>query len=75
MLETKIVVSVTFKFSVADVVSYEFCLFSFIWQGDVSLSDCYPTAFKGCLGIVFTHGVWMSGRGAGKVCPGCISQP
>ena len=22
----------------------------------------YPTAFKGCQGIVFTHGVWIGGR-------------
>ena len=27
----------------------------------------------GCRGIVFTHGVWMGGRAAGKVCPACIS--
>ena len=37
----------------------------------------YPTAVKGCRGIVFTHGVWM-GRWAGgqreKVCPGSISE-
>ena len=26
----------------------------------------YPTALKGCWGIVFTHGVWMGGRVAGK---------
>ena len=37
----------------------------------------YPTALKGCLGIVFTHVVWMGGRtfgrdgGREKVCPGC----
>ena len=41
----------------------------------------YPTALKGCQGIVFTHGVRMgmqaSGRSSGqweKVCPGCISE-
>ena len=38
----------------------------------------YPTALKGCRGIVFTHGVQMggraSGRAAGKVCLGCISE-
>ena len=33
----------------------------------------YPTALKGCQGIIFTHGVWMGGR-LGKVCPGCISE-
>ena len=26
----------------------------------------YPTALKGCQGIVFTHGVQMCGRAAGK---------
>ena len=37
----------------------------------------YPTALKGCRGIVFTHGVWMGGWGDGGkklVCPGCISE-
>ena len=41
----------------------------------------YPTALKGCRGIVLTHGVRMGGRavsGAGGwreiVCPGCISE-
>ena len=26
----------------------------------------YPTALKGCQGIVFTHGVRMDGRAAGR---------
>ena len=30
--------------------------------------DFYPTALKGCQGIVYTHG------GREKVCPGCISE-
>ena len=37
----------------------------------------YPTALKGCWGIVFTHCVQMVGRVDGrreKVCPGCISE-
>ena len=41
----------------------------------------YPTALKGCRGIVFTHGVRMGGRACGWaggqreiVCPGCISE-
>ena len=37
----------------------------------------YPTALKGCRGIVFTHGVRMGGRVGGLreiVCPGCISE-
>ena len=33
----------------------------------------YPTALKGCQGIVFTHGVRMGGRRE-IVCPGCISE-
>ena len=33
----------------------------------------YPTALKGCRGIVFTHDVRMGGRRE-KVCPGCISE-
>ena len=33
----------------------------------------YPTAPKGCRGIVFTHGVRMGGRWE-KVCPGFISE-
>ena len=41
----------------------------------------YPTALKGCWGIVFTHGVRMDGQAGGRpggrreiVCPGCISE-
>ena len=45
----------------------------------------YPTALKGCRGIVFTHGVRMVGRAGVRaggqvggrrviVCPGCISE-
>ena len=30
------------------------------------LSICYPTALKGCQDSVFTHGVQMGGRAAGK---------
>ena len=41
------------------------------WMGQVSF---YPTARKGCRGIVFTHSVPMGGRAAEKVCPGCISE-
>ena len=33
----------------------------------------YPTALKGCRGIVFTHGVRMDGRRE-TVCPACISE-
>ena len=41
----------------------------------------YPTAFKGCAGIVFTYGIRMGGRVVvqvggrrEKVCQGCISE-
>ena len=37
----------------------------------------YPTAIKGCRGIVFTHGVRMGGRAGGRwdeVCQACISE-
>ena len=51
-----------------------------------SFNECnyahfYPTARKGCRGIVFTHGVRMGGwavRRVGgwleEVCPACISE-
>ena len=44
------------------------------------MCNFYPTALKGCRGIVFTHGVRMGGQagggggGGGNVCPGCISE-
>ena len=41
----------------------------------------YPTALKGCRGIVFPYGVRMGGRAGVRaggrreiVCPGCISE-
>ena len=35
----------------------------------------YPTALKGCQGIVFTHGVWMGGwAGSGKMFVRAVSQ-
>ena len=47
----------------------------------LQLHNFYPTALKGCQGIVFTHAVWMGrrmGRRVGgrreEVCPGCISE-
>ena len=33
----------------------------------------YPTALKGCWGIVFIHGVGVGGRQE-EVCPGWISE-
>ena len=42
------------------------------------LLDIYPTALKGCWGIVFTHGVRMGvrvgGRAAGKEFVRAVSQ-
>ena len=38
-----------------------------------SVHDFYPTALKGCQGVVFTHGVRMGGWRE-IVCPGCISE-
>ena len=39
-----------------------------------TLSHFYPTALKGCWGIVFTHGVRMGGRAAGKEFVRAVSQ-
>ena len=33
----------------------------------VQCANFYPTALKGCRGIVFTHGVRMGGRASGRV--------
>ena len=33
----------------------------------------YPTALKGCRGIVFTHGVRMGGRAGGRAAGNCLS--
>ena len=42
-------------------VSFEIGVIPFI-----RLSIFYPTALKGCRGIVFTHGVQMGGRVGGR---------
>ena len=43
-----------------------------IWMAEI---DFYPTALKGCQGIVFTHGVWMGGwAGGGKKFVRAVSQ-
>ena len=34
--------------------------------GKFKLTVFYPTALKGCQGIVFTHGVRMGGRAVGN---------
>ena len=47
------------------------------FQYSFGLMYFYPTALKGCQGIVFTHGVRLGKRLGGrlqKVCPGCISE-
>ena len=33
----------------------------------------YPTALKGCQGIVFTHGVWMGGCSDGRAVGNSLS--
>ena len=41
----------------------------------ISSNTFYPTALKGCQGIVFTHVSGRAGgRVAGKVCPACLSE-
>ena len=45
--------------------------------GRLPIYTFYPTALKGCRGIVFTHGVRTGGRAVGRreeVCPACISE-
>ena len=45
-------------------------------RGDIrsQLVDCfYPTALKGCRGIVFTHGVRMGGRAGGQAAGNSLS--
>ena len=47
------------------------------YRSSETVQDFYPTALKGCQGIVFTHGVRMGGWVGGRreiVCPGCISE-
>ena len=52
---------------------------SYMGKGNIfnKIPVFYPTALKGCRGIVFTHGVRMGGRSGGQreiVCPGYISE-
>ena len=42
-------------------------------DGESAQSSFYPTALKGCLGIVFAHGV-RAGGWQEKVFPGSISE-
>ena len=39
---------------------------SCFWRSHSTFTNFYPTALKGCRGIVFTHGVRMGGRAAGN---------
>ena len=61
------------------------CVGHAVFSETTTVTHFYPTALKGCQGIVFTHGVRMGGRvgvlSGGwvgvrreKVCPGCISE-
>ena len=67
---------VTFNFGSTKVCSpaiFETC---FSYDNDLwfaATDNFYPTALKGCRGIVFTHGVRVGGRWK-KVCPDCISE-
>ena len=38
-----------------------------------ALINFYPTALKGCRGIVFTHGVRMGGRAGGRAAGNSLS--
>ena len=64
-----------------EMMSVRVCVRACVSHADFSktttATDFYPTALKGCRGIVFTHGVRMGGRVGGRreiVCPGCISE-
>ena len=41
--------------------------FTYHGKSHTCSSSSYPTALKGCRGIVFTHGVRMGGRSVGRV--------
>ena len=43
-------------------------------KGKKCYASFFPTALKGCWGIVFTHGVWMGWVGGGKKFVRVISQ-
>ena len=46
------------------------CVGHTVFSETTTVTHFYPTALKGCRGIVFTHGVrmgrWAGGRAAGK---------
>ena len=42
------------------------CVGHAVFSETTTVTHFYPTALKGCQGIVFTHGVRMGGRAAGN---------
>ena len=63
--------------SVIDILFCNYSTNEFLTIQNISGASFYPTALKGCRGIVFTHGVRMGGQVGGRreiVCPGCISE-
>ena len=50
------------------------CFFITLTPTIAMLTLFYPTALKGCLGIVFTHGVQMAGAGGRKKFVRIVSQ-
>ena len=66
----------SFSFSLLDLLLHSITFlftFSMLFLKDKHhlFSVFYPSALKGCRGIVFTHGVRMGGWRE-KVCSGCI---
>ena len=60
-----------------EIIMHPLCIvFKLTVCTEVIMNPFYPTALKGCRGIVFTHGVRMGGRPGRReiVCPGCISE-
>ena len=49
------------------------CVGHAVFSETTTVTHFYPTALKGCRGVVFTHGGW-AGRRREEVCPGCISE-
>ena len=50
------------------------CVRHAVFSETTTVTHFYPTALKGCWGIVFTHGVRMGGRAAGKEFVRAVSQ-
>ena len=66
-----------FKYRFKNVKIATVCGILPLWKYFFFTLTFYPTALKGCRGIVFTHGVQMGGR-AGRwreiVCVGSLSE-